>query len=155
MKTISVLLVEDVQDVGKKGDVVEVNDGYARNFLFRKNLATSLTKGALKAWHEKQARLAKKKANAKNDAIELKKKLEKEYKMILKEKAGKEGKLFGSVTSEVIAHQLKKDKKLSIDKKKIVMDGHIKNLGKHHVSVKLYPEVVAKITIIVESAEEE
>jgi large subunit ribosomal protein L9 len=155
MKTISVLLVQDVQDIGNKGDVVEVSEGYARNFLFRKSLAEPMTQGALKAWQQKHEQMLRKKANAKKDAINLKDKIEKEYSMVLLEKAGKEGKLFGSVTTDTIAKQLKKDLKLDIDKKKIVLDGHIKNCGKHVFSIKLYPEVIAKVKLEIKANEEE
>ena len=114
MKTVSVLLIEDVDEVGKKGSVIEVNDGFARNFLFRKKLAEPMTKGALDAWKRKQDEILRKKANAKKDALALKEKIEKEYSITLSEKAGKEGKLFGSITSDVIAKRIKKDLKLEI-----------------------------------------
>lgn len=155
MKSIRVLLVQDVHDIGKKGDVVEVSEGYARNFLFRKSLAEPMTPGALKEWQQKRDQMLRKKANAKQEAMELKNKIEKEYSMVLVEKAGKEGKLFGSVTADVLAKQINKDLKLDIDKKKIVLDGHIKTCGKHYFSVKLYPEVIAKVKVEIKPIEEE
>ncbi|MCK5848913.1 MAG: 50S ribosomal protein L9 [Caldisericia bacterium] len=154
MKTVSVLLIEDVNEVGKKGSVIEVNDGFARNFLFRKKLAEPMTKGSLDAWKRKQAELLRKKANAKQDALALKEKIEKEYSITLSEKAGKEGKLFGSITSDVIAKRIKKDLKLDVDKKKIVIQENIKTVGTHKVSLKLYPEVSAIIKVTVKAIED-
>ncbi|MDD4028318.1 MAG: 50S ribosomal protein L9 [Caldisericia bacterium] len=155
MKNINVLLVQDVQDIGKKGDVVEVAEGFARNFLFRKSLAEPMTPGALQAWQQKHDQILRKKENAKKDAITLKEKIEKEYSMVLLEKAGKEGKLFGSVTADALAKQLNLDLKLDIDKKKIVLEGHIKNCGKHVFSIKIYPEVIAKVRLEIKAIEEE
>jgi large subunit ribosomal protein L9 len=154
MKTISVLLKADVPQVGKKGQVVSVSDGYAKNYLVRNDLAVFLTDGAQKNYQEVQAKTKRKLDNQENDAKILKEDLEKSYTMVLKERAGKEGRLFGAVTSEVIAHKLSKDRKLEIDKRKIHIEDPIKTVGSHQVILKLFHGVNATIKIEVHRIEE-
>jgi large subunit ribosomal protein L9 len=154
MKTISVLLQSDVPSVGKKGQVVAVSDGYAKNYLVRNKLAIFLSDGAQKNYQEVQAKTKKKLDNQENDAKILKEDLEKNYTMVLKERAGKEGRLFGAITSEVIAQKLSKDRKLEIDKRKIQIEEPIKTVGSHQIILKLFHGVNATIKIEVHRIEE-
>ena len=154
MKHISVLLTADVDQLGKKGQVVSVSDGYARNYLIRNSLAVFLTDGAEKNYKEVQARTKKKIDNQETDAKQLKEDLEQNYTMVLKERAGKEGRLFGAVTSETIANKLAKDRKMEIDKRKIHIEDPIKTVGSHKVILKLFHGVNASIKIEVHRIEE-
>ena len=154
MKNIAVLLKADVPSLGKKGQVVTVSDGYARNYLLRNNLASFLTDGAEKQYKETQVAIKKKVDNQETVAKNLKDTLEKNYTMVLMEKAGKEGRLFGAVTSEIIAEKLLKDQKLEVDKRKIHIEEPIKTVGTHKVILKLFHGVNAEIKIEVHRIEE-
>ncbi|SHH79825.1 50S ribosomal protein L9 [Sporanaerobacter acetigenes] len=143
---MKVILLGDVKGLGKKGDLVNAKDGYARNFLFPKNLAIEATEGNLKVLKEKKKSEAIKKEEEYNKALELKKKLD-ESIVEIKGKAGDGGRLFGSITSKDIAEALQKQYKVKIDKRKIVLDENIKTIGTTIVEVKIYPEVVAKLRV--------
>lgn len=143
---MKVILLGDVKGLGKKGDLVNAKDGYARNFLFPKNLAIEATEGNLKVLKEKKKSEAIKKEKEYNKALELKKKLD-ESIVEIKGKAGDGGRLFGSITSKDIAEALQKQYKVKIDKRKIVLDENIKTIGTTIVEVKIYPEVVAKLRV--------
>ncbi|MBE6788966.1 MAG: 50S ribosomal protein L9 [Ruminococcaceae bacterium] len=145
---MKVILKADVKGNGKKGEIINVSDGYARNFLFPKGLAVEANAQAMneynnavssKEHHEKQLRDA---------AEENKKKLD-DAKITIKAKAGQGGRLFGSVTSKEIAAEIKNCLSLDIDKKKIVLDSDIKSFGTFTVPVKLHPGVTAELTVYV------
>ena len=141
---MEVILLEDVKSLGKKNQVVKVNDGYARNFLFPKKLAveaTAVNKNSVEI-HNK-AEEAKRKAE-KAKALEDKKALE-DRSLTIKAK-GSQSKLFGAITSKEIAEALEKESGLSIDKKKISVT-NIKTYGAYTAEVKLYPEIAAKVTV--------
>jgi large subunit ribosomal protein L9 len=146
---MKVILNEDVKGSGKKGDVIEVSDGYARNFLFKKNLATEATSvnvNSIKIKKEAEAfHLAETKKAAKQLAEDIKK-----LTINLKVKCGENGKVFGSVTSKEISAKLS-DMGYEIDKKKIVLKESIKLAGNYVLDVKLYPEITSKITVIIEN----
>lgn len=143
---MKVILLTDVKKVGKKGEIVDVADGYAQNFLIPKRLASPATDGAVKRrrkeMDDQKARLDREK----QEAQELAKKLEAEV-MTFPVRAGANGKLFGSVASKEIAAFIKKKLKVPIDKKKIHLKKPIKELGKHTVSVKVYPKITASLTV--------
>nr|WP_281282704.1 50S ribosomal protein L9 [Thermosediminibacter litoriperuensis] len=140
------ILLQDVKSLGKKGDLVNVADGYARNFLFPKNLAVEATPGNLaKLEQEKRAR-ENKLAREKQEAEELAGKI-KSSTVTLKVKAGEQGKIFGSITSKDIAEALNKQHGLDIDKRKIQLDEPIKSLGSYEITVKLHPEVEARLIV--------
>lgn len=141
-----VILNKDVKGTGKAGDIVKVSDGYARNMLFPKGLATEATNNNVKALEKQKAAEAQRKADEKAAAQELAKKLE-DVKVIIKTKSGEGGRLFGSITSKDIADETKKQTGLVIDKKKIQLNSPIKNMGKFDIKVKLYPEVVGVLTV--------
>ena len=142
---MKVILLEDVRGSGKSGDVVNVSDGYARNMLIPRGLAVEATPQNIKQLEKKKEAMAKKFAEDKAAALEMKKKLE-ETTVEVKAKAGKSGKVFGSVTSADIADALQA-MGFDVDKKKIQLDSPIKTLGQETVNVKLFTEVAAKIKV--------
>ena len=145
---MKVLLKQDVKGQGKKGDILDVSDGYARNFLLPKNLAIVADAKAINEIKtKKEAELHKvevEKQNARNLT-------EKLSGVVLKipAPAGPDGKLYGSVTASAISETLKNKENIDIDKKRIMLEDHIKSFGTYVVDVKVYPEMVAKITVVV------
>ena len=146
---MKVILLEDVRGSGKSGDVVNVSDGYARNMLIPRGLAVEATPQNVKQLEKKKEAIAKKFAEDKAAALEMKKKLE-EITVEVKTKAGKSGKVFGSVTSADIAEALQA-LGFDIDKKKIQLDSPIKAVGTTDVNVKLFTEVAGKVKVNVVS----
>jgi len=143
---MKVILLQDIKNVGKKEQVIEANDGYARNFLFPKNLAIEATKdNMLKLQAKKTSEANKKKAEIESNK-EIAKKLEK-IELIIKVKAGDNGKIFGGVTSKEISEALKKQCNFDIDKKKIVLKETIKNLGRFSAEIKFGDGVNGKLTL--------
>ncbi|MBR5508481.1 MAG: 50S ribosomal protein L9 [Lachnospiraceae bacterium] len=148
---MKVILLEDVKSLGKKGQIVEVNDGYARNFIFAKKLGVEATPKNLndlklqKAHEDKVA--AQKLADAKAFAAELEK-----VQVVLKIKTGEGGRLFGSISSKEIAEAAKKQLNLEIDKKKLVMPNPIKAVGTTMVPIKLHPQVTGELKVVVQEA---
>ncbi len=145
---MKVILKADVKGNGKKGEIINVSDGYARNFLFPKGLAVEANAQAMneynnaassKAHHEKMLKEAAEANKAKLDAASV----------TIKAKAGSGGRLFGSVTSKEIAAEIKNTLKLDVDKKKIVLDSDIKAFGTYTVPVKLYTGITANLKVIV------
>ena len=143
-----VILNRDVKGTGKAGDVVKVSDGYARNMLLPRGYATEATEGNIRSLEKQKAVLAEKKAAEKQAAQELAEKIN-ATEVVIKTKAGENGKIFGSITSKDIADALKEQKKITIDKKKIQLDNPIKGIGEMTVNIKLYPEVTAKLKVSV------
>lgn len=144
---MKVILLQDVKKIGKKGDVIEASDGYARNFLFPRKLAQEASASNMhilnnKIENERKQKLAELEA-AQKLAGELKGK-----EITIEAKAGENGKLFGAITSKDVAELIKKQHKIDIDKKKIVMDT-IKLAGGYEIEVKLYPEVSTKMKVII------
>lgn len=146
---MKVILKQDVKGLGKKEEMVNVSDGYARNFLFPKNMAVEANASNINVMNTKKEAEKTKKDRELAQAKEMAAKF-KDIVVVIKTKAGENGKLFGSITSKDIADKLKADHKLDIDKKKIVMHDAIKALGTTELEVKLYPEVSAKLTVKVE-----
>ena len=143
---MKVILLDNIKGVGKKDEIINANDGYARNFLFPKKLAVEATKDNLLKLKAKQDANQFKKNKEKEEAEELAKKL-KEITLKIKVKAGENGKIFGGVTSKEISENLKTQEKIEIDKKKIVLNETIKNLGVVTVDVKLYEGIVGKLKV--------
>lgn len=144
---MKVILLKDVKKIGKKGDVIEASDGYARNFLFPKKLAEEATNSNLHILNNKKENERKQKLAELEAAQKLAGELKgKEIKITAK--TGENGKLFGAITSKDISGLIKEQYKVDIDKKKIVMDT-IKLAGQYDIEVKLYPEVSTKMRIIV------
>lgn len=146
---MKVILKEDVKGLGKKESMVEVSDGYARNFLLPKGLAVEANSSNMNVMKSKQEAEKTKKAKELASAKALAEKL-KDITLVIRTKAGENGKLFGSITNKDISDKLKADFKLDVDKKKINMHDAIKSLGTTEVEVKLYPEVSAKLAVKIE-----
>ena len=147
---MKVILLQDVKPHGKKGDMVEINDGYARNYILPKKLgveANSANVNDLKLQKANQEKIAAKQLA---DAKELAEKLEK-LKVDMRIKTGEGGRTFGTITAKEIAEALKKQHGIDIDKKKIVMKDAIKSVGSFSVNVKLHTQVNAELSISVDS----
>lgn len=143
---MKIILLKDVKDLGKSGDLVDAKPGFARNFLIPKGEAVEATPANKRRWEKEQKELAKSKEEQEQEAAELKESLE-ELTVVVKGKAGEGGRLFGSVTSQDISDALKKQHKIDVDKRKIELDDNIKSLGVTKVDVRVYPKVVAKLKV--------
>lgn len=144
---MKVILLQDVKKIGKKGDVIEASDGYARNFLFPKKLAQEATESNLHILNNKKENDRKQKLAE----IEAAQKLAGELKgkeITIEAKTGENGKLFGAITSKDVAELIKTQYKIEIDKKQIVMDT-IKLAGGYDIEIKLYPEVSTKMKVVI------
>ena len=146
---MKVILLQDVKGQGKKGQLIEASDGYARNFLLPRKLAVEATADAVntKKMNDKatQERIAREKA----EALETSKKL-REMTLVVKAKGGGAGRLFGSVTSQEIADALAKNSGIKLDKRKIVIADTIKSVGTYTVTCKLGYEINAPLTVKIE-----
>lgn len=145
---MKIILLEDVKTLGKKGEIIEVNDGYARNFVLPKKLgmeANNKNLNDLKLQKAKEEKIAKEQLeHAQAFAKELA-----EKQVIVTMKAGEGGRVFGSISSKEIAKAAQDQFKIELDKKKILMDDPIKNFGTYQVGVKLHPQVTATLGVIV------
>lgn len=148
---MKVILLDDVKSLGKKGQIVEVSDGYARNFVLPKKLgieATGKNMNDLKLQKANEEKVAKEQLDAAKDfAAELEKK-----EVVLSIKTGEGGKTFGSISTKEIAEAAKIQCNMEIDRKKIQLPEPIKSLGAYEVSVKLHPKVTGKLRIKVQEA---
>ena len=147
---MKVILKQDVKTLGKKDQIVEVNDGYARNFLMPKGLAAEATTAAVNEAKAKVNAEKHRKETEFSNAKALAAKIS-NLSVTVKSKAGSNGKLFGSITGKDIADQLKAQHKVSIDKKMLNLAEPIRSLGETEVEVKLYAGVVAKLKVKVEN----
>lgn len=143
---MQVILTQDVKGQGKKGQMVKVSDGYARNFLLPKGLATEATKENINVLKGKQESLEYKIKTETEEAKNIAEKM-KEIEVVIKTKAGGNGKLFGSVTSKDVAEALTAQHHIKLDKKKFVMPEGIKVLGTTTVKVKLYTGVTGELKV--------
>ena len=146
---MQVILTKDVKGQGKKGQMVNVSDGYARNYLLPRGLAEVASKSNINVLKGKQESLEYKKKKELEEANAIAEKM-KEIKVVLKAKAGDNGKLFGSVTSKDVSEALTSQHHIKLDKKKFVMPDGIKALGTTVVDVKIYTGVTGKLTVVVE-----
>lgn len=144
---MKVILLKDIKSVGKKGDVINAADGYARNFLFPRKLAEEATDANMHILNRKDENERKKKTAEIEEAQKLASELKDKVVKIIG-KAGENRKLFGAITTKDIATALNKQYNLDIDKKKIVSDT-IKLLGTYDVEIKIYPEISTKIKVLV------
>ncbi len=143
---MKVILLKDVKGSGKQGDIVSVSDGHARNYLIPRGFAEEASPGNIKKLKNKEAAEKQKKEEEVADAKALVEKLSK-ITLEFKSKAGEEGKLFGSITTKDIAAKLQKQHKIKIDKRKVVLDNPIKELGTTNVELKVYPEISGTIKV--------
>ncbi|MFC4736239.1 50S ribosomal protein L9 [Bacillus daqingensis] len=147
---MKVIFLKDVKGKGKKGDIKDVPDGYARNYLLKNNLALEANQGNMKSLEKKKESEERQAEQELENAKKLKDELE-EKTVELSAKAGEGGRLFGAVTNKQIADQLKKDG-YKIDKRKIDMNEPIRALGYTNVNLKLHPKVTAVIKVHVAEA---
>ena len=146
---MKVILLQDVKGKGKKGQLLEVSDGYARNFMLPRKMAIEATPDAVNTMRMNdkatQERIAREKAEAMDTARKLR-----ELTVVVKAKGGGAGRLFGSVTNQEIADSLKTQTGISLDKRKIVLSDPIKNVGTYTVTCKLGYEISAPLTVKIE-----
>ena len=148
---MKVILLQDVKSLGKKGELVSVSDGYARNFLFPRNLAKEANAQAMNEFRNAEQSKQYKIDTAKAAAQKAKEELA-GSKFVMKAKAGDSGKLFGSITAKEIAAEISRQKHVDVDKRKVVLKDDIKNLGEYEAEIKLYSGITAHCTISVEKA---
>lgn len=141
-----VILLKDLKGTGKAGDVVKVSDGYARNMLLPRGIAKEATEGNIRNLEKQKAIAEEKKAEQKAAAQKAAAEIEK-VGIEIKTKGGEGGRLFGSITSKDIAQALEEQHKIKVDKKKIELDGPIKQTGEFIVPIKLYTEVAADLKV--------
>ena len=143
---MKVILLQDIKNVGKKNQIIEANDGYARNFLFPKKMAIEANKDNISKLQAKQKSEANKKQAEIDANKELAKKLAK-MELTIKAKSGENGKIFGGITSKEVSEELKKQYKIEIDKKKISIKDVIKTLGRYTADIKFGDGVNAELTL--------
>lgn len=147
---MKVILKEDVSKIGKKGELLEVSDGYARNYLFPRGLAEEATEGRRKEWEARKKELAQKATRAERAAQEARRNLQGKQ-VTVKASAGESGKLFGSVTSATIARAIEEQLHVVVDKKDIRLEDAIRQVGRHPLTVRLYPNIEAELSVLVEA----
>jgi len=148
---MKVILLQDVKGKGKKGQMIEVSDGYARNFMLPRKLAVEATADAINTMRMNDKAAAEKAAKERAEALEISKKL-RDMTLVVTAKGGGAGRLFGSVTNQEIADALKAKSGIVIDKRKIVISDPIKSVGTYTVQCKLGYEINAPLTVKIEEA---
>ena len=143
---MKVILQVDVKGKGKKGQMIEVSDGYARNYMLPRKIAVEATADAVNTMRMNDKAAAEKAAKERAEALEVSKQL-RDMTLTVKAKGGGAGKLFGSVTNQEIADALKASSGIALDKRKIVLSDSIKNVGTYTVQCKLGYEIVAPLTV--------
>lgn len=144
---MEIILLQDLDELGLEGDIVKVADGYARNYLIPRGIAFEATPQNVKSVEQRRKKIEFRKLKAKEEAEQLKEKMS-DVLVQLSQKAGEEGKLYGSVTGMDIAAELEKQG-IVVDRRKIMLDKPIKALGEFEVPVKIYPEVIGSIKVVV------
>ena len=143
---MKVILLQDVKGKGKKGQLLEVSDGYARNFMLPKKLAMEATPDAINTMRMNDKAAAEKAARERAEAMDISRKL-RELIVVVTAKGGGNGRLFGAVTTQEIAAALEKQSGIKLDKRKIVLNENIKNVGTYTATCKLGYEITAPLTV--------
>ena len=146
---MKVILLTDVKGKGKKGQMIEVSDGYARNYMLPRKLAQEATADAVNTMRMNDKATAERQARERAEAVAISKQL-RELTLVVKAKGGGAGRLFGAVTTTEIADALKKNAGINIDKRKLVLTDNIKNVGTYTVKAKLGYEIVGQFTVKIE-----
>ena len=146
---MKVILLTDVKGKGKKGQMIEVSDGYARNYMLPRKLAQEATADAVHTMRMNDKATAARQARERAEAVAVSKQL-RELTLVVKAKGGGAGRLFGAVTPNEIADALKRSAGITIDKRKLVLDENIKNVGTYTVKAKLGYEIVGQFTVKIE-----
>ena len=150
---MQVILKKDVQNLGEAGEIVNVKDGYARNFLFPQFMAEEATAGALKNREKNIARIQAKQEKLHKEALELAEKIEKFGKLELSARAGETGKLFGTITTKKLTEELKDKAGFEIDRKTVSLSAPINKVGEYKMLIKLTSKVKTELTVIVTASE--
>ena len=150
---MQVILKKDVQNLGEAGDVLSVKDGYARNFLFPKNVAELATAGALENREKNLARIKAKQEKLHQEALEKAKQIEEFATLELSAKAGESGKLFGTITTKKLCEELKAKANIEVDKKTVSLDHPINKVGEYTMLIKLTSKVKTELKIVVTASE--
>ena len=146
---MKVILLQDVKGKGKKGQMIEVSDGYARNFMLPRKLAVEATADAINTMKMNDKATQERQARERAEAMDISRKL-RELTLVVKAKGGGAGKLFGSVTNQEIADSLKNQTGIALDKRKIALSDPIKSVGTYTVTCKLGYEITAPLTVKIE-----
>jgi large subunit ribosomal protein L9 len=149
---MEIILLKDLDELGLEGDIVKVAEGYARNYLIPRGIAFEATPQNVNSIEQRRKKIELRKVKAKEEAEQLKEKMS-EVLVQISQKAGEEGKLYGSVTSMDIAAGLEKQG-MVVDRRKLILDKPIKVVGEYDVPVKIYPEVIGSIKVVVSPKEE-
>ncbi len=150
---MEVILKKDVQNIGEAGDIVNVKDGYARNFLLPQNFAEIATKGAKENREKNLARIKAKQEKLHAEALEVAKKIEELGNIEFSAKAGESGKLFGAITTKKLAEEIKAKTGIEIDRKSISLDSPINKLGSFTMQIKLTSKVKVTLGVNVNASE--
>ena len=146
---MKVILLQDVKGKGKKGQMIEVSDGYARNYMLPRKIAMEATTDAVNTMRMNDKATAERQARERAEAVAISKQL-RELTLVVKAKGGGAGRLFGAVTTTEIADALKKNAGINIDKRKLVLADNIKNVGTYTVKAKLGYEIVGQFSVKIE-----
>ena len=146
---MKVILLTNVKGKGKKGQMIEVSDGYARNYMLPRKLAQEATADAVNTMRMNDKATAERQARERAEAVAISKQL-RELTLVVKAKGGGAGRLFGAVTTTEIADALKKNAGINIDKRKLILDENIKNVGTYTVKAKLGYEIVGQFSVKIE-----
>lgn len=149
---MKVVLTQDVKGVGRAGELVEVADGFGRNYLVPRGLAVMATGGTVKAVEHQQAVIRRKLEKERAEAESLAAKLQ-GARVVVTARAGDAGRLFGSVTAADVAEALQRDLGVKVDRRRIELEGPIKSLGEHTVTLRLAPGISAEVRVVVEAAD--
>jgi len=150
---MKIILMQDFESLGFEGDIVDVARGYARNYLFPKGVAIEANNSNVKTMDMRKGKIMANRTKDKEAAERVREKIS-QVTITVRQKVGEEGRLYGSVTSRDIAQELESEG-IVVDRRKIVIDETIRALGEFEVPIKLHPEVMAKIKVVVEGEEEE
>jgi len=150
---MQVILKKDVQNIGEAGQIVNVKDGYARNFLIPKNYAEVATDGALKNREQNIARIQAKQEKLHQEALEKATAIEKLGSIELSAKAGESGKLFGTITTKKLCEEIKENANIEIDRKNVSLNAPINKVGEYKMLIKLTSKVKTELTIVVTASE--
>jgi len=151
---MKVILIEDMPKLGEVGDVVEVADGYARNYLIPQGIAVIATEGALKQIENLKRQEARRRERLRGDAMAFKEQLDR-LTLVFEAKVGETGRLFGSITSSDIAERIAEVTGREVDRRKVMLDNPLKEVGTFQVPIRLLPDITAQVTVVVEGEAEE
>ena len=150
---MQVILKKDVQNIGEAGDLVNVKDGYARNFLIPKNFAEAATEGALKNREQNMARIKAKQEKLHQEALAKAAEIEKLGSIELTAKAGESGKLFGTITTKKLCEELKEKANIEVDRKTVSLNAPVNKVGEYTMLIKLTSKVKTELKVVVSASE--